>query len=361
MTEKLKASIVSIKTPPFWFGKPEILFYQVEAQLKTCHITSKETMFCYLVTELEPKVLDDIWDILKDPKPNKYSAAKKRLLKIFVEIESKKVCSIRKGSADEKGTVRSRKPRPENSNFCSRVEKKFGEIDPIVRQVTMPSTSESDPWKDESARKDQLADSESDDGKAFRLQLKLSKTRVSTVLNELHDNPTGKHFGVMKTLQKVRERFYRKNVWSDVKKWCRICDPCATRKGPRKHTIGRLQLYNVGAPFERIAFDILGPLPRSSDGNKNILVVMDYFTDWPEACPISDQEASTVAEVLVQHWISRYGVPLQLYSNQKSNQGETSILQLARDCVRYSASTKLKQQLYILSLTAWYRGSIGQS
>ncbi|GFV66700.1 retrovirus-related Pol polyprotein from transposon 412 [Trichonephila clavipes] len=66
----------------------------------------------------------------------------------------------------------------------------------------------------------------------------------------------------MKTLQKVRERFYWNNVRSDVEKCCRICDPCAARKGPRKRTRGRLQLYNVRAPFERIAFDILGPLPR---------------------------------------------------------------------------------------------------
>ncbi|GFV61211.1 retrovirus-related Pol polyprotein from transposon 412 [Trichonephila clavipes] len=64
------------------------------------------------------------------------------------------------------------------------------------------------------------------------------------------------------------------------------------------------------------AFDILGPLPRSSDGNNNILVVMVYFTKWTEAYPIPDQEASTVGEVLVQHWISRFGVPLQLHSDQ---------------------------------------------
>ncbi|GFT84904.1 retrovirus-related Pol polyprotein from transposon 412 [Trichonephila clavipes] len=127
----------------------------------------------------------------------------------------------------------------------------------------------------------------------------------------------------MKTLQKVRECFYWNNVRSDVEKCCRTCDPCAVRKGPKKCTRGRLQLYNVGAPFERIAFDILGPLPRSSDGNNNILVVMDYFTKWSEAYiyiyPIPDQEASTVTEVLVQHWISRFGVPLQLHSDQGTN------------------------------------------
>ncbi|GFY02095.1 retrovirus-related Pol polyprotein from transposon 412 [Trichonephila clavipes] len=68
---------------------------------------------------------------------------------------------------------------------------------------------------------------------------------------------------------------------------------------------------------------------------------MDYFTKRPEACPISDQEASTVAEALVQNWISRFGVPLQLHSDQ------------GRETVKYSPSTKPGQQLYILSLTAW--------
>ncbi|GFV58469.1 retrovirus-related Pol polyprotein from transposon 412 [Trichonephila clavipes] len=88
---------------------------------------------------------------------------------------------------------------------------------------------------------------------------------------------------------------------------------------PRKRTRGRLQLYNVGAPIERITFDIIGPLPRSSDGNNNILVFKDYFTKWPAAYPIPDQEASSVAEVLVQHWIFRFEVSLQLHSDQERN------------------------------------------
>ncbi|GFS58268.1 retrovirus-related Pol polyprotein from transposon 17.6 [Trichonephila clavipes] len=40
---------------------------------------------------------------------------------------------------------------------------------------------------------------------------------------------------------------------------------------------------------------------------------------WPEAYPIPDQGALTVAEVLVQLWISRFGVPLQLHSDQERN------------------------------------------
>ncbi|GFS93393.1 retrovirus-related Pol polyprotein from transposon 412 [Trichonephila clavipes] len=62
---------------------------------------------------------------------------------------------------------------------------------------------------------------------------------------------------------------------------------------------------------------------------------MAYFTKWPEAYPISDQEALTVAEVLVQHWISRFGVPLQLHSDQRRNFDSC----FARDCMKHSPST----------------------
>ncbi|GBN73474.1 hypothetical protein AVEN_137965-1 [Araneus ventricosus] len=100
----------------------------------------------------------------------------------------------------------------------------------------------------------------------------------------------------MKTLSKTRERFYWDPLRSDVEKWCRECHACGARKGPKTRTKGRLQRYNVGAPFERMVLDILGPFPVTTKGNRYVLVLMDYFTKWPEAIPIPDQEASTVAE-----------------------------------------------------------------
>ncbi|GFW41372.1 retrovirus-related Pol polyprotein from transposon 17.6 [Trichonephila clavipes] len=171
-----------------------------------------------------------------------YCVTRKKLLTILVGYRDYRSYEVeirhRKGSAHGNADDLSRRPCPESCKYCSRIEKKFGLIEPIARQVTTPSTLALDPWSDESVRKDQL------------VAINTPKTKFSTVLKELHGSPTGGHFGVMKTLQKVRERFYSNNVRSDVEKCCRICDPYDARKGPRKLTRGRLQLYNVGAPFE---------------------------------------------------------------------------------------------------------------
>ena len=42
----------------------------------------------------------------------------------------------------------------------------------------------------------------------------------------------------------------------------------------------------IDEPFEYIAMDIVGPLPRSNSGNKYVLVVCDYATRYPEAVPL---------------------------------------------------------------------------
>jgi hypothetical protein len=62
--------------------------------------------------------------------------------------------------------------------------------------------------------------------------------------------------------------------------------------------------YNVGGPFEGIVIDVSGPFPRCNQGNRFLLIAMDYFTKWPEA--------------LVANFC-HYGVPRELHSDQGRN------------------------------------------
>lgn len=160
---------------------------------------------------------------------------------------------------------------------------------------------------------------EAADGKSSRLQLVLPQSEVPKVLDEIHGGASGGHLGINKTITKIRERFYWVNIRDDVENWCRKCDVCAACKGPRRRTRAEMKLYNVGAPFERIAIDVAGPFPKSRSGNKYVLVAMDYFSKWPEVYAIPNQEATTVAEALISNWISRFGVPLELHSDQGRN------------------------------------------
>ncbi|XP_076660307.1 uncharacterized protein LOC143363628 [Halictus rubicundus] len=89
--EEYDVNKVSIKIPPFWVDKPEIWFYQVEAQFQIGNITQEDTKFNYLIAQLEPKFIENLWDIIQDRGANKYTMAKQRLLNTFKESENKRI------------------------------------------------------------------------------------------------------------------------------------------------------------------------------------------------------------------------------------------------------------------------------
>ncbi|GFX96742.1 uncharacterized protein TNCV_1647771 [Trichonephila clavipes] len=84
-------SAVSIKIPPFWTDRPEIWFYQVEAQFQISRISLEETKFHYLVSQLEPKYVENIWDIVNSKSATKYTDSKNRLLSLFKESENLRI------------------------------------------------------------------------------------------------------------------------------------------------------------------------------------------------------------------------------------------------------------------------------
>ena len=138
------------------------------------------------------------------------------------------------------------------------------------------------------------------------------------VLEELHSAKTAGHMGVKKTLMKVRSRLYWSGVVSDVQSFIRQCSGCAQRKGPQQKRRAPMKHLAVGAPLERVALDVLGPLPQRESGNRFILVVGDYFSKWMEVYPIRDQSAETVADQLFEQFVCRYGVPLELQTRAET-------------------------------------------
>jgi Integrase core domain len=77
-----------------------------------------------------------------------------------------------------------------------------------------------------------------------------------------------------------------------------------------------MQTPMVGEPWERVSVDITGPHPRSCRGKQYILTLVDHFSKWAEAIPLSNHTAPTVAKALMTNVFSRYGVPRQLLTDR---------------------------------------------
>ena len=148
------------------------------------------------------------------------------------------------------------------------------------------------------------------------LQLVVPQQLQSTVLQACHNSITSAHLGVKKTIKKTKRQFYWYRLKESVREWIKKCAKCGARKRPQKTPRAPLGDYHVGAPMDRLVTDILGPLPVTERGNKYILLVGDHFTRWMEAYPIPDQTAETVAHRVVYDFISRFGAPLDIHSDQ---------------------------------------------
>ena len=147
-------------------------------------------------------------------------------------------------------------------------------------------------------------------------QIVTPKEVRSRILAILHNSPTGAHLGQKQTLHKVRYRFYWTGYKEQVIRWCKRCDVCAQSKLGHKRTRAQLGWVAVAAPLERIAVDIMGPIPEIDDGNKYILVLGDYLSKWTEAYALKNHISQTVADIIMEQFISRFGVPRSLRSDQ---------------------------------------------
>jgi len=90
------------------------------------------------------------------------------------------------------------------------------------------------------------------------LQLVVPRHRVKEILEEAHDSSIGGHFGV-KTLEKIRKRFYWATCKQDIENWCKFFKVCVSKQGLSGKEKSPLQIYNVGLPFQRIQMDAQFP------------------------------------------------------------------------------------------------------
>ena len=88
--------------------------------------------------------------------------------------------------------------------------------------------------------------------------------------------------GVEKTGSQLKEKFFWPEMNTDVNLWCAACEKSQRRQPPAKTKRPAMQIVLPDIPWARVAVDMLGPLPRTAQRSRYVLVRADYFTKWTE-------------------------------------------------------------------------------
>lgn len=123
------------------------------------------------------------------------------------------------------------------------------------------------------------------------------------------------HAGIRATQKLVTQRFVWPKVNKEVREFVKCCLSCQKAK-INKHNRSPDQMFEApSSRFQHIHVDLVGPLPMSDD-SKYLLTVVDRYSRWPEAFPLSEMTADTVAKTLYEQWICRYGCPETITTDQ---------------------------------------------
>ncbi|KZR96558.1 Uncharacterized protein APZ42_009039, partial [Daphnia magna] len=109
------------------------------------------------------------------------------------------------------------------------------------------------------------------------------------VMERFHDHLLGGHLGIAKTMKRVSQRFSWPNMVNDITVYINSCIVCAKRKAYGKKTAPLSPLEPTSFFWQRVALDIVGPLPETYKGNRYILVMSEYTSRYMLAVAMKNQ------------------------------------------------------------------------
>ena len=170
------------------------------------------------------------------------------------------------------------------------------------------------------------------------MQLCLPKFYRKEALEGCHDNVG--HFGLDRTLDLLRDRFYWLHMMEEAKDYVSSCKRCQMAKG--KQQLAPLQPYHADPPMELVHMDYLTIEHGQTGQDVNILIITDHYSRFAQAVKTTNQTSLTTAQAAYNYFFSKYGFPEKIVTDQGTNFESF----LFKDLCKVASITKLRTTSY---------------
>lgn len=139
--------------------------------------------------------------------------------------------------------------------------------------------------------------------------LYLPKSLIPLVLQLYHDHPLSGHFGVRRTLFRIRAKYWWPGMRTSIYTYVKSCSQCARHNIRRTKPPGHLKsITPPQAVFQVLHLDFWGPISTPTiRGNRYVLVLTDNLSKYVIAEALPSCAAQNVAQVLIDKFILLHG------------------------------------------------------
>lgn len=117
------------------------------------------------------------------------------------------------------------------------------------------------------------------------------------------------HFGLVKTYNLIREKYYWENLYADTKHFVKSCKQCAAHRSPNKLPPLPVQdNYIPSRVNEFISSDFIGPFHTTDRGNQYIFTIIDHFSKFVKLYALPNANAKCVIDSLMDY-MGTFGIP----------------------------------------------------
>jgi hypothetical protein len=153
------------------------------------------------------------------------------------------------------------------------------------------------------------------------------KAIIKPLLDSLHNNLMAGHFGSQRFMLQVKRQYFWPGMKKDILEYHKQCIVCqANDRYPVKVKVGTM--IRPKAPLDIVYIDIVTGLCKSICGHSALLMVYDSFSRFAQAIPLKSEKADYVVRQFMDHYISKFGRPKFLHSDNGRNMDASLIHRL---------------------------------